>query len=251
MRVLVTGAASGLGAALVRAHLERGDTVVGVDMDAQGMKPLAQSHTDRFIGYRCDLADRDAVQRLPQRIEGAFNRVILNAGISSTGRFEDIPGDVHERILAVNTVAHVLLSNLLMERANKGGRFVFVSSLSHVTGYPGAASYAASKDAVAVYAKSIAKPLKRRGLGVTCIFPGPIRTTHAERHAPPGAKADRRMDPDDLAARIIKAADKGEAVLYPGAGALAAYALGAAAPRTMTRVMRKVIFEKLRGVSEP
>ena len=71
----------------------------------------------------------------------------------------------------------------------RGGHVVFISSLSHMTGYPGAASYAATKDAIAIYAKSIRRPFKRQlGVHVACAFPGPLRTGQAERHAPKGAK---------------------------------------------------------------
>ena len=249
MKVLVTGAANGLGHALAKAHLARGDRVIGVDREAGPMQALAATHTERFVGFLCDLADRQAVRRLPDRLEGPFDRVILNAGISATGRFEEIDGEAYERVLEVNAATPILLSNALLDRMERGGRLVFVSSLSHVTGYPGAAVYAATKDAIAIYAKSVAKPLARRGIGVTTVFPGPIRTAHAERHAPPDARAEKRMDPDDLARRIVKAADRGEAVLYPGAGALGAYVAGGLAPNAMTRLMRRLIFERLDGTA--
>ena len=71
-----------------------------------------------------------------------------------------------------------MLSPLLETAA--GGTVIFVSSLSHRTGYPGAASYAASKGAIAVYAGSIRKPFRRAlGVHVACAFPGPMKTEHA------------------------------------------------------------------------
>jgi short-subunit dehydrogenase len=122
---------------------------------------------------------------------------------------------------------------------------VFISSLSHATGYPGAAVYGASKDAIAVYAKSIRKPFAKLGLYVTTVFPGPVRTEHAERHAPEGAKAETRMLPDVLAVKILQAAAKNQKVLYPGLVAKLTRVLGAIAPNMMTKLMRKIIYDKL------
>ena len=127
----------------------------------------------------------------------------------------------------------------------KGAKIVFVSSLSHCTGYPGACVYAASKDALAVYAKSIGRDLRRRGFHTMTVFPGPLRTSHAERHAPAGADASRRMEPAVLAGIILRAAQGRKRVLYPGPQARIGRALGSIMPRTTTRFMRRVIFEKL------
>ena len=259
MRLLVTGCAEGLGRAVaeralaalpqIRRPLAGRWRVTGIDRQAEPLADLAAAWPDRFDGRLCDLADAAAVERLTARLEGPFDLVVLNAGISATGRFEAIPAEAHARLLRVNALAPMLMARELVARGlmAKRSRMVFVSSLSHVTGYPGAASYAASKDAVAVYARSVRPLWRRRGVRVTCLFPGPLRTAHAERYAPPTddpqTRAARRTDPRQVARMILNS--RGQAVIFPGAGANLVWIAGALAPRLMTRMMRRAIFEKL------
>lgn len=242
MKALVTGAAAGLGLALTQTLLSRGGEVVAVDRtameQARGLKPRV-----------CDLADRVSVDRLLPQIgeDGPFDLVVHNAGISATGRFEEIPADAYDRLLAVNLEAPMVMTASMLESGAfaAGSRLVFISSLSHATGYPGGSVYAASKDALAIYARGIRKDLKKRGVHVMTVFPGPLRTTHAERHAPPGADGERRMEPATLARSILKSADRRRRVLYPGLPAKAGLFAGTLMPRLTTRMMRRIIFEKL------
>ena len=114
---------------------------------------------------------------------------------------------------------------------------VFISSLSHAVGYPGASVYAGTKDGVAAYARCLQKPLARKGVRVLTVFPGPIRTDHAQLHAPEGADSSRRMEPDKLAAIILKASKTNKRVCYPGGGAKLAALIGTLAPVFATRQM--------------
>ena len=243
-RALVTGASAGLGLALVRRLLLEGEgadwTVIGVDRDrAPTLAPNAS-----YQHNRCDLSEGEEVDGLVRSLaDDRFDLAILSAGISATGRFEVIPAEAHARVLAVNAAAPLVVADALLDgRMARGGRLVLIGSLSSDVGYPGATSYAASKDALAAYARSIAKRAGAAGVSVLLVLPGPIRTEHAARHAPAGAKADRRMDPDDLARRIL-AAKRG--TLRPGMGARLGGALGHIAPRLSAKLMRRALFQKL------
>ncbi|MBL4892811.1 MAG: SDR family NAD(P)-dependent oxidoreductase, partial [Rhizobiaceae bacterium] len=178
--------------------------------------------------------------------QGPFDIVILNAGISATGKFEKIPVKAHQKVLAVNLTAPMIIASGLARggMSSKSG-LVFISSLSHAVGYPGAASYAASKDALAIYAKSITKPFARIGIAVTCVFPGPVRTGHAEKYAPKGSNDKNRVAPEELALGILKAAKAKKRTYYPGPMAKISRLIGWIAPGFITAKMRKLIFEKL------
>ncbi|MEN3794100.1 SDR family NAD(P)-dependent oxidoreductase [Fulvimarina sp. MAC3] len=237
-RAFVTGAAAGLGRATAEQLAREGWEIVGLDRD-QG----------EHVSIRADLSDRREVLRaLDEAIAaGPYDLALLNAGISATGRFEAIPAEAHERVLAVNAEAPILFANGLVraEALKRGARLVFVSSLSHFVGYPGAASYAASKSAVAIYAKSIRKAMTARGYSVTLACPGPMRTAQAERHAPPDAKVDKRMSAEAAARIILKAAFAGRFLTVPGVSNRAASLFGRLAPRFATRAMHRLIYEKL------
>ncbi|MER0236616.1 SDR family NAD(P)-dependent oxidoreductase [Fulvimarina sp. MAC8] len=237
-RALVTGAAAGLGRAMAEQLAGEGWEVTGLDRDKGA-----------HVAIRADLADPQELDRaLGEAIAaGPYDLVVLNAGVSATGRFEAIPQDVHGRVLAVNAEASIVFANGLVRTGalKPGAGLVFVSSLSHFVGYPGAASYAASKSAVAVYAKSIRKPMKTRGYSVTLACPGPMQTGQAERHAPPAARADKRMTAEAAAKAIVKAALAGRFLVVPGVPNRVSSLFGRLAPRLATRTMRKLIYAKL------
>ena len=242
MKALVTGAASGIGRALVGQLAGEGCQVIAIDRD-----PLPESLA--ATGIRADLSDRHAVDQLIGTLvhAGPYDMVVHNAGISATGRFEDIPEAAFENILAVNCEAPMVITSALLQAGalQSGTTLIFMASISRHTGYPGAAVYAASKDVLAVYAKSIRKDLRRRGVHVMTVFPGPVRTHHAERHAPAGADASRRMEPAVIADLILRAARRRRTVLYPGLQAKTGRLLGVLAPRWTTRFMHRAIFRKL------
>lgn len=237
MKVLVTGGASGLGAALAQECTARGDLVHVLDV-APGpgvfhAHDMASSDTAAWSA----LADWLAAH-------GPFDLVVLSAGISATGRFEAIPLSDHHKVTAVNLAGAIRFVHLLQVNAlAPGARLVFVASLSCFTGYPGAASYAASKDGLAGFARSLRKPLRRRGMRVQLACPGPMDTPHATRYAPEGANPKGRLAPERAARAILRA--RGFTII-PGAGPKLAGLAGRLAPQAMTRLMGRVLFAKLK-----
>ena len=248
-RALVTGAANGLGKSLVLQLLAKGYEVVAIDKDEHGLLRLHHDVSGSVIVRQMDFAERNGLVANCEKIvsHGPYDMVFLAAGISATGRFEKIPLHAHNCVLDVNANSSILLANRLATSnvLFPGSSLVFISSLSHATGYPGAASYAASKEAVAIYAKSIRNPLRKDGVHVCCAFPGPIRTDHAAKYAPYGSNDKYRMPPSKMASKIIRASLLGKANIYPGIGAKLARLVGALCPNWVTSRMRKQIFEKL------
>ncbi|WP_164742932.1 SDR family NAD(P)-dependent oxidoreductase [Mesorhizobium sp. Z1-4] len=239
-RALATGGSEGLGGAFVELLLASGYDVVSVDRNAPPAASMA-------VGIICDLADRVALDRNLDAIvaAGPYRLVLFNAGVSATGRFEAVPLEAYRRLVAVNTEAPMVLASALVNADAVNGHLCFVSSLSHFTGYPGAAVYAASKDALAAYAKSVRKPFAQRGVSVTVAYPGPLRTAHAARHAPPGASVERRTDPAAAARHIVGAALAGRAAVYSDARARMLALAGRLMPDLTIRAMRRVIFDRL------
>ena len=179
----------------------------------------------------------------------------MNAGISATGGFETVPIDRQQEIVRVNLTAPMALTAALMrgDALGEGGCLVFISSLSRYVGYPGAATYSATKEGLAVFARSLRRPLGRRKVKVLTVCPGPLDTAHGTEHAPPGADASRRMNPDRAAQSILAAAGNpalaglslGGNVLVPGLAPKCAAFAGRLFPGLATWVTRVRIFEKL------
>jgi len=150
-------------------------------------------------------------------------------------------------VLDVNLRAPLLLTAGLLARGRvaPGGTLVFIASLSVFTGYPGAAVYAASKDGVAAYARSLRVALEQRGINVLTVFPGPTRTAHARRYSPDNRREGRRMAPERLAELLAVAVERRQATLIPGAGNRLFAILGRLCPPLLDHAMRKTILEKL------
>jgi short-subunit dehydrogenase len=244
VKALVTGGSAGLGQAFAAALAARHCEVINLDRVAPGEAALP-AHDTIF----CDLSSRAALDAaLPELLGRApYDWLILNAGASATGKCEDLPVEAMLRLITLNAEAPMLLaSRFLAKKAiAKGGHIVFVSSLAHFTGYPGAAAYAASKSALAVFGTSIRKAAIAQGVSVTIAYPGPLATEHAARHAPKGANASARMPPSRAAAAIIAAAEAGRKTAIPGLPNKIAALAGLLEPAMMTWAMRKLIYERL------
>jgi short-subunit dehydrogenase len=243
MRALVTGGSSGLGMAICDALQRDGLEVTSIDRS-----PSVDGSAINHIA--CDLSDRKTVDKLIKKLtnDEPFDVIIFNAGISATGKFEEIEPQSHARIVEVNAVAPMTVCAALMKAGKiaQNGHIAFISSLSHFTGYPGASSYAASKDALAIYANSIRKSLKKsRNISVTTAYPGPLKTDHAARHAPLGADAEKRMMPEIAAQLILADINKGSASALPSSAIKLFAVIGRLAPKPMTFAMRRIIYNKL------
>ena len=238
---LITGAAGGLGRAFAESLVAEGWRIVAVDRVEHG--------GDNVMHIACDLADPLARERLLPAIvaAGPFDLVIHNAGVSATGAFSTIPAGAYQRLVQVNCEAPIVLTAALMREKMiaSGGALLFIASLSHFTGYPGAAVYAASKDALVAYAASIRRACAAMSVSVSVAYPGPLRTGHAARHAPPDTDEARRMEPAVAARLILDGAYAGRRTIVPGnLNRLHAIA-GRLLPRIATMAMRRLIYERL------
>lgn len=235
----------GLGKAFAERLAGEGWELVTVDRQPAGGSAPHPAATQ----LHCDLADPAEVTNLLDALKQGegFDLVILNAGASATGRFEAIDPEVISRLVHLNAFAPMALAAGLAgaQKLNAGSNMLFISSLSHFTGYPGASAYAATKDAIAIYAKSIRKRFAKGGITVSCAFPGPMRTAHAERHAPKGAQAEKRMPPEEAAARILAAAFAGRKTIVPGFGPRLFSIAGRGFPGATARAMRRLIYDRL------
>ena len=248
--IAITGAAAGIGRALALRFAREGWRIVGIDADEDAAERtrfdlVREGAEVRFLP--CDLADPRAREQLLHELERSkpLHAFVHNAGINRVGPFDEADLAAERRVLDVNLAAPLAITAGLLrdDLLARGASLVFVSSLSHYVGYPGAAAYAASKDGLAAYARSLEVATSARGLHVLTVFPGPTRTAHARRHAPPdpsGASEKRRMPPEDLADRIYEAVRRRKRTLIPGMANRSFAALGQTLPRVTERAMRRV-----------
>ena len=156
------------------------------------------------------------------------------------------------KVLDINLRAPLLLTAGLLnaDRLVAGGTIICLASLSTFVGYPGAAVYAASKDGLVSYARSLSVGLADRDIRTLTVFPGPTRTAHARRYSPDNRRESRRMPPEAVARQVVKATQRRQRTLAPGLSSRAFALMGRLAPRLAEQAMRKTLFDKLDQTQE-
>ena len=154
---LVTGAASGIGKACAEALLERGATVIGLDLNPEVANTFP---SPAFLGLACDITDANAVTASLERGVnnfGGLDMLILNAGIfPKSARIADLEQEVWVKTMRVNVDANLTLlreTHALLKNAPNGGRVVVNASKNVPAPGPGAAAYSASKAALTQLAR--------------------------------------------------------------------------------------------------
>jgi short-subunit dehydrogenase len=187
VKILITGASSGLGAEMARQFAARGHDLAlcarrGDRLDALREEILAQ-HPDRTVLVRTlDVDDHDAVFVVFREIAGeldGLDRVIVNAGLGKgapvgTGRF-----DANKETITTNLLSALAQCEAAMEQFRAAGRghLVVISSVSAMRGLPKSmTAYAASKAGIATVAEGIRAEMIGRPIKVTTLFPGYIET---------------------------------------------------------------------------
>jgi NAD(P)-dependent dehydrogenase (short-subunit alcohol dehydrogenase family) len=197
--VLVTGGASGLGAAVAEAVADAGGTPVVVDL-----RPPA----DGLAHVIVDLADSAAAQAAVEQVaaeHGGLDGVVTAAGIDACGRLVDVDPAAWERVIAVNllgTAAVVRAALPHLERSR--GRVVTVASTLGLRALSDATAYCASKFGVVGFTRALSAEMDGR-VGVTLLLPGGMRTPFFDDRPEqyrPGPDA-RLAPPEEIAAAVV------------------------------------------------
>lgn len=178
--VLVTGGASGIGAATVARFIEEGARVVMVDLDAEGADQ-AERHGERATFLRCDVADHEAlaqtVQRASEELLAAGSRLEVlfnNAGIGSVAETPDLSVEDWHRVIDVDlhSIFYACRVAIPIMRAAGGGVIVNTASVSGLFGDYGFSAYNAAKGAVVNYTRALALDHGKDNIRVNALCPG-------------------------------------------------------------------------------
>ncbi|WOC77833.1 3-oxoacyl-ACP reductase family protein [Stutzerimonas frequens] len=177
---LVTGAAQGMGRAIVRHFAEQGATVYAADINVQALEETVAGLAERGRVQHCNVADEQSVLDAFARIaaeSGRLDILVNNAGIGSHDAFLDTPLENWNRVIGVNLTGAFLCSReaaRLMSQAGSGA-IVNLASTAAMTG-EGPSHYCASKAAIMGLTRSTARELAASGIRVNTLVPGPTDT---------------------------------------------------------------------------
>jgi NADP-dependent 3-hydroxy acid dehydrogenase YdfG len=227
--VLITGASSGIGAALARAFVAEGARCVLSARRADRLKALAaELGEDRALAVPCDVTQEDQIQAMVARaVEhfGSLDVVIANAGFSVAGTLERLEVADYRRQFETNVLGVVATAKAALEPLKAArGNMVFISSVLGRAAMPKMSAYAASKHAVAGLADALRPELHAAGISVTLVCPGYVKSElqqvdnrgvfHADKKRKPNKFA---ADADDCARAIVHAtAARQRELVYTG-----------------------------------
>jgi short-subunit dehydrogenase len=209
MKVFVTGASSGLGAALARHYAARGATLGLVARRESELERLAAALAPTTVAtYAVDVRDADAMAEAGRAFVARFgvpDVVIGNAGISRgtlTDHAEDLPA--FRAVLETNVLGlvHTFHPFVAPMGAARRGVLAGIASVAGFRGLPGSGAYCGSKAAAIAYLESLRVELRPRGIDVLTICPGFIATPLTQRNP---YRMPFLMQPDDAARRIARA----------------------------------------------
>jgi NAD(P)-dependent dehydrogenase (short-subunit alcohol dehydrogenase family) len=210
---VVTGAAGGIGGAVVRGLLERGArTVVAVDLDEVVSDDLGAAVLPRALDVTDEQATRALVSEVEQNV-GPIDAWFANAGVS-TGGGPDAPDELWERQWQVNVMSHVYAARAMLPRwiERQGGHLITTASMAGILSAAGDALYSATKHAALGFAEWLAFTYRDQGIRVSCVCPGAVDT--AMLRAGAGGDAARAsaiigggevIAPSEAATRILDA----------------------------------------------
>lgn len=241
-RVLVTGAASGIGRLMALAAAERGARIIAWDINSPGLDALDDELSAKgtsVLTQVVDVSDRDSVYAAAEHTDEAIGGVdvlVLNAGVVDGKPLLEVSDEATERVIGVNVMGLYWCTKAflpgMVERGS--GHVVTIASVASITPTPGMAAYGASKHAAFGFAETLRNELRVSAPGITTstIMPFFIDTGMFEGAGTlkiPGFET--HLKAEDVSARVIRAIEHDdERVIMPRLG-VAFVALRALPPR--------------------
>jgi NAD(P)-dependent dehydrogenase (short-subunit alcohol dehydrogenase family) len=178
--VVVTGGATGIGAAIVRAFAGQGAQVGIVDIDGEAAEALADETGARW--WRCDLRDIAALREVLAEA-GPVEVLVNNAARDDRHDMDEVTPDYWDECLAVNLRHQFFATQAVAPAMRAAGRgaVILMGSVSWMRGMPGMVGYTTSKAGIAGLTRTLARELGPAGIRVNCIVPGAIRTERQAR----------------------------------------------------------------------
>ena len=213
MKILITGASSGLGAELARQYATKDNSLVLLARREDKLKALQEELKPQAKNVKIIVADVTEFEILQKKIAtlGFVDMVILNAGIS-IGHSEELTSFMDfKRLYDVNVLAsHAILEVLLPKfQEQKSGKIVFISSLASLISMPTSKAYSSTKRAVNAYAEGLRYKYNKDGIKVINILPGFIVSEMTDKN---NFKMPFLLSTQEGVQKIIKAIEKNKRI---------------------------------------
>ncbi|HTL80635.1 MAG TPA: SDR family oxidoreductase [Bacteroidia bacterium] len=253
--VWITGASSGIGAALVKAFAKEGANIVLSARREDELKKVQASGglTEKnSLILPLDLSETSGVNELVKKVTGKFGTIdvlVNNGGISQRSLAKETPIDIDRKIMEVNYFGQVALTKAVLPQMlkQKSGHIIVVSSISGKFGFWFRTAYSASKHALHGFFESLRLETEHEGIKILMAVPGKIKTDislHAlkadgNKHAQMDKSQEEGMSADECAHLIIAAMNSGKEEILIGGREIKAVWLKRHFPKWFGKIIRK------------
>ncbi len=217
---LITGGASGIGAATVRLFQEEGARVIVADRDVDAGEQLADELGDKVDFHACDVADEHQVAKMLQHVMSVHGRLdcaVNNAGVLGEAiSIERMSLATWQRVLDVNLSGVFLCLKYELEvmQAARSGAIVNVASGAGLIGVPNMAAYCASKHGVLGLTKTAAMENVRCGIRINAVLPGSIETPMLNRTLSLGGDVEQLIKSSIPCGRFGRAEEVAQSIAW-------------------------------------
>ena len=184
-RVLITGAAGGIGKELSKSFLEVGANIILSGTNINRLQSLKDDLNQECEVFECDLKNVEEINNLLNFLDGSggVDVLINNAGKTEDNLLMRMTDEQWEDIMLINLTSVMRLTRGIIRGMIKKrwGRIINITSIVALTGNPGQSNYVASKSGLIGFSKSLASEVASRGITVNCIAPGFIKTNMTDK----------------------------------------------------------------------
>jgi short-subunit dehydrogenase len=218
----ITGASSGIGNALALALAKRGARVILSGRNVAALEAVAKNCADSLV-LPFEATDFDQVPSIAERAwswKGRVDGLVNNAGVSQRSLAIETEFAVYQRMIAVDLLAPIALTQALLPRMVKagGGSIVAISSVAGIAGIPLRSAYSAAKHGLIGYHDAVRAENEHLGIRVHVIAPGSVRTNVSKnaltadgsKRGVSDAAIDNGLPPEEVAISILAAIESGQ-----------------------------------------
>jgi NAD(P)-dependent dehydrogenase (short-subunit alcohol dehydrogenase family) len=258
--VVVTGAASGIGASISRKFSRAGATIGMLDKDEKGVKAAAAELASagmHAVGLACDVSDAaqcaSAIGEIIDRY-GGIDILVNNAGITQRSAFVDTRLSVYRKVMDVNFFGSLHCTQFAIESLiARRGTIIIVESIAGLAPLLGRTAYCASKHALHGLFTSLRSEMRARGVHVMIVCPGFVKTHLQTRAlggdgrvtAHPQSRVGKQDSPDRIAEAVYRGSLKKKTLLILSPVGKLTYWISRLAPVLYERIMTRQLKEEL------